>query len=176
MQRFYYGARVRHGSASRLSHCFCFTRSFSSPENFSTVVNVHAFADGASRGNPGRSGCGALLMDPSTGRVLASDTKYVGNLETNNEAEYHGLMLALQLAKRHQATYVHVHMDSQLVVRQMQGLYRVKATNLRQLHQQCKGLIATLPHVTFSHVAREENSAADCLANEAIDEYNAMVN
>ena len=93
-----------------------------------------AYADGASRGNPGRSGCGALLMDPSTGRVLASDTKYVGNQETNNEAEYHGLMLALRLAQRHHATYVHVYMDSQLVVRQMQGLYRIKATNLRRLY------------------------------------------
>ena len=66
-------------------------------------------------------------------------------------------------------------MDSQLVVRQMQGLYRVKATNLRRLYQECKELSATLPYVTFSHVAREENAAADRLANEAIDKYDAMV-
>ncbi|CAH0490914.1 unnamed protein product [Peronospora farinosa] len=170
MHRFY-AAR----SASRLPHR-CFTRSCASPLNDLPDNSVLAYADGASRGNPGHSGCGALLMDPSSGRVLASETKYVGNQETNNEAEYHGLMLALRLAQRYQATYVHVHMDSQLVVRQMQGLYRVKATNLRRLHQQCKELSAAFPHVTFSHVAREKNAAADRLANEAIDEYNAMVN
>ncbi|CAI5715037.1 unnamed protein product [Peronospora destructor] len=100
MHRFY-AAR----SASRLPHR-CFTRSCASPLNNLPASSVLAYADGASRGNPGRSGCGALLMDPSTGRVLASDTKYVGNKETNNEAEYHGLMLALRLAQRHQATYV----------------------------------------------------------------------
>lgn len=153
----------------------CFIRSCMSRRNNAPTNSVLAYADGASRGNPGRSGCGALLLDPLTGRVLSSDTKYVGNQETNNEAEYHGLMLALQLAQKHQATFVHVHMDSQLVVRQMQGLYRVKATNLQKLHQQCKELSATLPNVTFSHVAREENAVADRLANKAIDEYNNVL-
>lgn len=70
---------------------------------------------------------------------------------------------------------MHVLMDSQLIVRQMQGQYRVKAANLRRLHQQCKELSAELPHVTFSHVPREDNAAADRLANEAIDEYDATV-
>ncbi|EEY67735.1 uncharacterized protein PITG_17966 [Phytophthora infestans T30-4] len=159
----------------------CFTRPRtlpqSKPVNSSAAVSsrVVAYADGASRGNPGRSGCGALLMDPITGRVLATETKYVGDLETNNAAEYHGLMLALQLAQQHQATHVHVHMDSQLIVRQMMGQYRVKAANLRKLHQQCKELSAALPYVTFSHVAREENTEADRLANEAIDTVGARV-
>jgi ribonuclease HI len=138
-----------------------------------TPLSVLAYADGASRGNPGRSGCGALLVEPGSGRVLASDTQYVGDRETNNTAEYHGLMLALRLAQRLQATHVHVHMDSQLIVRQMQGQYRVKAANLQALHQQCQELTAALPHVTFSHVLRGDNSAADCLANQAIDEYDA---
>eukprot|EP00644_Phytophthora_capsici_P003641 jgi/Phyca11/126742/e_gw1.64.41.1 len=163
---------------SRLRHR-CFTRSRtptqSEPCNVPDAVcpTVLAYADGASRGNPGRSGCGALLVDPSTGSVLASEVKYVGDHETNNVAEYHGLILALELAQRHQATHVHVHMDSQLIVRQMQGLYRVKAVNLRKLYQQCKDLSAALPHVTFSHVAREENCAADRLANDAIDGFDA---
>ncbi|KAF4041243.1 Reverse transcriptase-like [Phytophthora infestans] len=107
--------------------------------------------------------------------AYADETKYVGDLETNNAAEYHGLMLALQLAQQHQATHVHVHMDSQLIVRQMMGQYRVKAANLRKLHQQCKELSAALPYVTFSHVAREENTEADRLANEAIDTVGARV-
>ncbi|KAK1929895.1 Uncharacterized protein P3T76_014570 [Phytophthora citrophthora] len=161
------------------SHHRCFTSSRTSTQSESCNVpaavfpTVFAYADGASRGNPGRSGCGALLVDPSTGNVLASEVRYVGDHETNNVAEYHGLMLALQLAQRHQATHVHVHMDSQLIVRQMQGLYRVKAINLRRLYQQCKDLSAELPNVTFSHVAREENCAADRLANDAIDEFDA---
>ncbi|OWZ19911.1 Ribonuclease HI [Phytophthora megakarya] len=165
MRRFYLG----HPPLRR-----CFS---ALPQNEVAAVwpSVLAYADGASRGNPGRSGCGALLMDPATGRVLATATKYVGDQETNNAAEYHGLLLALRLAQRHQATHVHVHMDSQLIVRQMEGQYRVKAANLRRLYQQCKELSAALPHVTFSHVAREENAAADRLANDAIDEYEAIV-
>ncbi|KAG6974969.1 hypothetical protein JG688_00002807 [Phytophthora aleatoria] len=159
----------------------CFTRPRALPQSESSDASavlsssVLAYADGASRGNPGRSGCGALLVDPSTGRVLTTETKYVGDLETNNAAEYHGLMLALQLAQQHQATHVHVHLDSQLIVRQMQGQYRVKAANLRKLHQQCKELSAAFPHVTFSHVAREENTEADRLANEAIDAYDGTI-
>ncbi|KAF4324311.1 hypothetical protein BBO99_00003251 [Phytophthora kernoviae] len=146
-------------------------RQDSASDNLKTTVL--AYADGASRGNPGRSGCGALLVDPTTREVIASSTMYVGDRETNNAAEYHGLLLALRLAQQHQATNVHVHMDSQLIVRQMQGQYRVKAANLRVLYQQCKDMSAALGHVTFSYVARAENSAADRLANEAIDAYEA---
>ncbi|RLN87598.1 hypothetical protein BBJ28_00021481 [Nothophytophthora sp. Chile5] len=135
---------------------------------------VLAYADGASRGNPGRSGCGALLMDPSSREVIATSTRYLGEQETNNTAEYNGLLLALRLAQQHDATHVHIHMDSQLIVRQMLGQYRVKAVNLRGLHKQCKELCASLVEVTFSHVRREENAAADRLANKAIDEYEAL--
>ncbi|RLN67194.1 hypothetical protein BBJ28_00010600 [Nothophytophthora sp. Chile5] len=135
---------------------------------------VLAYADGASRGNPGRSGCGALLMDPSSREVIATSTRYLGEQETNNTAEYSGLLLALRLAHQHDATHVHIHMDSQLIVRQMLGQYRVKAANLRGLHKQCKELCASLIEVTFSHVRREENAAADRLANKAIDEYEAL--
>ncbi|KAH7491907.1 hypothetical protein PRIC1_002621 [Phytophthora ramorum] len=156
--------------------CFAASRQLkASASSIAWPNTVFAYADGASRGNPGRSGCGAVLVNPSTRQVLASDTKYVGDQETNNAAEYHGLLLALQLAQRHQVSHVHVHMDSQLIVRQMQGLYRVKAANLRSLHQQCKELSASLMQVTFSHVPREENSIADQLANEAIDEYDTSV-
>ncbi|CEG48627.1 ribonuclease h [Plasmopara halstedii] len=137
--------------------------------------DVFAYADGASRGNPGRSGCGALLVDPMTGNVLATDAKYVGDYETNNAAEYHGLVLALQMAQRHQVTHVHIRMDSQLIVRQMQGQYQVKAANLRRLYQQCKDLSAKLPHVTFTHVNREKNVKADQLANEVIDAHAASI-
>ncbi|KAI9915391.1 hypothetical protein PsorP6_007160 [Peronosclerospora sorghi] len=157
------------GHATRSFHRSCSRSRVRAPKR-SSITSVHAYADGASRGNPGRSGCGALLVDPLTGRVLATDTKYVGDNKTNNEAEYHGLVLALQLAHRYQAIHVHVHMDSQLIVRQMQDRYRVRATNLWKLHQQCKKLSAALPFVTFIHVDRDNNVAADRLANEAIQD------
>ncbi|TDH65761.1 hypothetical protein CCR75_003010 [Bremia lactucae] len=158
----------------------CFTKTRKSPfihlDDAPTAwPDVLAYADGASRGNPGRSGCGALLLDPCTGQVLASESKFVGNLETNNVAEYHGLILVLQLAQRHRATHVRVHMDSQLIVRQMLGQYRVKAAHLRSLHHQCKKLTAAFPYVSFFHVTRDDNAAADRLANEAIDAHAAFI-
>lgn len=91
-------------------------------------------------------------------------------METNNSAEYRGLLLALRLAKQHDVARVHVHMDSQLVIRQMRGEYRVKAANLRILYDQCRLECDQLEEVKFSHVRREDNATADGLANEAIDE------
>ncbi|KAK1929894.1 Uncharacterized protein P3T76_014569 [Phytophthora citrophthora] len=134
---------------------------------FHTVL---AYADGAARGNPGRSGCGALLVDPSTGNILASDSRYVDDYATNNVAEYHGLILALELAHRHQVAHVNVYMDSQLVVQQMLGNFKVKSANLRELYQHCIELCKGL-RVTMTHVPREENRAADQLANRAIDQH-----
>ncbi|TYZ64441.1 hypothetical protein PybrP1_008309 [[Pythium] brassicae (nom. inval.)] len=132
---------------------------------------VLAFADGASRGNPGKSGCGALLMDAATKRVLAAQALYLGERDTNNSAEYQGLLLALRLARSHDVTRVHVHMDSELVVRQMTGVYRVKAPHLRGLYAECQQLCGAFERVTFSHVRREANADADRLANEAIDAH-----
>lgn len=154
---------------SALSPSWRSLTSASGPANERGVVL--AFADGASRGNPGRSGCGALLRDPASDRVIASATQYLGEKETNNSAEYRGLLLALQLARQHDATRVHIHMDSELVIRQMQGRYRVKAANLRVLYDQAKQACAELDHVAFSHVRREDNAAADALANQAIDSF-----
>lgn len=149
------------GGRLRLHGC-----SFSSSSQPPAVL---AYADGASRGNPGHSGCGALLLDPVSGRVLASRTAYLGDQGTNNSAEYNGLLLALKIAQSLDVQHLHVHMDSQLVVRQMQGVYRVKAANLRGVYLECKRLSASLGSVTFSYVPREDNAAADRLANEAID-------
>jgi ribonuclease HI len=159
-----YGLLASRGSLWTPSRCL--STSASGADSDGVVL---AFADGASRGNPGRSGCGALLRDPVSDRVIASATQYLGEKETNNSAEYRGLLLALQLARQHDATRVHIHMDSELVVRQMQGRYRVKAANLRVLYEQAKQACAEMDHVAFSHVRREDNSAADALANQAID-------
>lgn len=151
-------------------------RSLSSSSSTSSPANsdvVLAFADGASRGNPGRAGCGALLLDAATGKVLASAAQFLGERETNNAAEYRGLLLALQLARQHEAARVRVHMDSQLVVRQMRGEYRVKNAKLRLLFDDCQRAARELELVEFEHVPREQNALADALANEAIDSTSA---
>ncbi|KAF1326782.1 hypothetical protein FI667_g8133, partial [Globisporangium splendens] len=166
------GRLQRRAAHRRARHAFSAIRSASSARPIGTQpASVLAFADGASRGNPGKSGCGALLLDATTRHVIASGTSYLGENETNNSAEYKGLLLALRLARTHDVQHVHVHMDSELIVRQMQGVYRVKAPNLRVLHNECRRLCDELESVAFSHVRREENAEADRLANQAIDDY-----
>jgi ribonuclease HI len=130
-----------------------------------------AYADGACRGNPGLAGCGAILYGPN-GSEIASRMEFLGDKMTNNEAEYHGLLVALQLAKEFEIIQQHlmICMDSQLVIKQMQGLYRVKAPHLKVLHQEAKELAFNLPNIQFQYIPREENTKADQLANTAIDQ------
>ncbi|DAZ98943.1 TPA: hypothetical protein N0F65_001382 [Lagenidium giganteum] len=142
-----------------------FTRSISTP----APGVVWAFADGACRGNPGVGGCGARLVDAHTQQELASACEFLGDHETNNSAEYKGLRLALQLARDHDVQQLVVHMDSELIIRQMLGVYRVKAPQLRLLHQECQQIQHGLATVHFQHIPREQNALADQLANQAID-------
>ncbi len=88
---------------------------------------------------------------------------------TNNVAEYSGLLCALRWAVDHDVTRLHVRSDSLLLVQQMKGVYKVKHPGLQPLHEQAKGLIRTIGHVTFEHVRRELNKDADRLANQAMD-------
>ncbi|OQR92387.1 hypothetical protein ACHHYP_03736 [Achlya hypogyna] len=129
-----------------------------------------AFSDGASRGNPGVGGCGAVLLDAS-GAVVATAKVYLGERVTNNAAEYHGLLLALDLAKQHSVAALEVQMDSELVTKQMQGVYRVKQPHLQVLHKAAMAKAALMPQVTYRAIPRAANAAADQLANEAIDEH-----
>ncbi|EQC40166.1 ribonuclease HI [Saprolegnia diclina VS20] len=133
------------------------------------VRHLHiVFSDGASRGNPGVGGCGAVLVD-SSGAVVATAKQYLGENITNNAAEYHGLLLALDLAKEHAIESVEVQMDSELVTKQMLGVYRVKHPVLQTLHTQAKAKAKALPHVTYRAIPRAANAVADQLANDAID-------
>ncbi|KAH9102538.1 hypothetical protein AeMF1_020898 [Aphanomyces euteiches] len=137
-----------------------------------SVRSFLLYADGASRGNPGQAGCGAVLATLS-GDIVATKKLYLGDGVTNNAAEYHGLLLALQLAREHAAQDVALHLDSELVVKQMQGAYRVKNVGLQPLYQQAK-LACEGMSVKFHAVPRKENSVADKLANEAIDDHNSQ--
>lgn len=127
------------------------------------------FADGGSRGNPGPAGSGAYLED-ETGHPVARIYKYLGET-TNNVAEYSALIFGLKEAQRRGAKEVQVRMDSQLVVRQILGEYRVKEATLKKLHEQAVALLESFGHYRIEHIPREENEEADKLANLAIDSH-----
>ena len=126
------------------------------------------FADGASRGNPGPAGAGAVLIG-TDGKVIAELTRFLGTT-TNNVAEYNGFILGLEEAKRLGVDDLDVRMDSKLVVEQMRGLWKIKHPNLKPLALKAGALFATFPRRVISHVPREENGIADALSNRAIDE------
>jgi len=125
------------------------------------------FCDGASRGNPGAAGAGAVLYDEQRAEV-AGIYKFLGHA-TNNEAEYQGVIIGLEKAGALGARRVVVHADSELMVRQLLGVYRVRAPHLRPLHQRATDLLSKLEGWEAKHVPREENARADALANEAIN-------
>lgn len=123
--------------------------------------------DGGSRGNPGPAGYGVVVSDPA-GTVLDHLHGSLG-IQTNNYAEYCGLIAGLRYALEHGARCVRVYADSQLLVRQMQGRYTVKSPNLRPLHEQAQRLVSQIPDFGIAHVRREQNREADRLANLAMD-------
>jgi ribonuclease HI len=126
-----------------------------------------ANVDGASRGNPGPASYAALVRKPD-GTLAARISRYIGRT-TNNVAEYYGLIAALDYAAAHGVARLRVESDSELLVRQMQGRYKVKSADLKPLHEKARKLAASLAFVEFVHVPREKNADADALANEALD-------
>jgi ribonuclease H / adenosylcobalamin/alpha-ribazole phosphatase len=133
------------------------------------ALSVVVEADGGSRGNPGPAGYGAVVRDAATGAVLAERKQAIG-VETNNVAEYRGLLAGLQAAAELGATSVVVRMDSKLVVEQVSGRWQVKHERLRPLAREAAALRTSFADVTFEWVPRERNRHADRLANEAMDE------
>jgi probable phosphoglycerate mutase len=127
-----------------------------------------AYIDGGSRGNPGPAGFGVQIVDDD-GTVIA---ELCGSLPdtTNNVAEYNGLLAALSWAVDHSRASLHVRSDSELLVKQLRGEYRVKHPGLQPLYRDARALIARIGHVTFEHVRRELNKEADRLANLAMDQ------
>ena len=124
--------------------------------------------DGASRGNPGEAGFGVFVAT-ADGTPVAELYGYLGRA-TNNVAEYQALIHALRFAVGRGARVVRVFSDSELVVRQMSGEYKVKHADMIPLHREAKSLFARLHDARLSHVPREENREADRLANRAMDE------
>jgi ribonuclease HI len=129
----------------------------------SAIANI----DGGSRGNPGPAGYGVRIERPD-GTVI--ELKQAIAMATNNVAEYSGLVAALGWASEHGLDALHVRSDSELLVKQMRGEYRVKNAGLLPLYERAQRLVREIGRVQFEHVRREFNRDADRLANEALDE------
>jgi len=130
---------------------------------------VVIYADGASRGNPGPAAIGAVIKD-ERGRLIASISQRIGKV-TNNQAEYRAIITALEEADRLGAKQVDIKMDSELVVKQINGEYRVKKATLKPLYQQVKQRQGQLKGFTITHILRQQNIEADKLANKALNGY-----
>ena len=138
-----------------------------SPGAASPGAWVHAHCDGGSRGNPGPAGYGAVVTD-AQGRTLAELSEFLGT-RTNNFAEYSGLLAVLDWALAHGHPRVKLVSDSELMVKQIQGKYKVNSPDLKPLWQQARERIAKLEKFEITHALRHKNKEADALANQAMD-------
>jgi ribonuclease HI len=131
---------------------------------------LRVFCDGGSRGNPGPAAIGAVILDVTEGEPepVGSVSETIG-IATNNVAEYTAVIRALEVAAPFGADRMEVRADSQLVIRQLEGRYRVKHPSLLPLYQQARRLLASYSEVDLLHVRREENTEADALVNAALD-------
>jgi ribonuclease HI len=144
-------------------------RLFSDAQTPAPPAGVYtANIDGGSRGNPGPAAYGVVLRDPN-GAVILELAKQFGR-DTNNVAEYYGLLAALDYAASRGISKLRIRSDSELLVRQMQGVYKVKSDDLKPLHERASKLSRQLTYFAIEHVRRELNSEADALANAALDQ------
>ncbi len=124
------------------------------------------YSDGGARGNPGPAGCGFVLFDEE--RLVGFDAKYLG-VSTNNQAEYQGLILGLKFAIKNNFKSLNCFLDSELIVKQLNGLYKVKNENIKPFFDDVTSLIKYFEEIKFVHIERSLNSFADKLANIAMD-------
>lgn len=134
------------------------------------AASILIACDGGARGNPGPAAIGAVIYDTTTEppTLLRSISERIGEA-TNNVAEYQALVRALEVAEEFAATHVHVRADSQLLIRQLEGAYRVKSAGLRPLFEEARARLARYDAVVLEHVPREDNVEADMLVNAALD-------
>ena len=123
--------------------------------------------DGGARGNPGPAASAAVLYDDKY-QIIMSDAVYIGET-TNNQAEYKGLLLGLEIAKNNKVENLIIRMDSELIVKQMMGLYKIKEASLKLLAEKAKVELKNFKEFKFEHVRREKNKDADALVNKVLD-------
>ncbi|MFA5272928.1 MAG: ribonuclease HI family protein [Candidatus Peribacter sp.] len=131
---------------------------------------LHLFTDGGSRGNPGQAAIGCILEDPARGITLREHAERIG-IETNNVAEYRALIEGLKIAKRYQPNRLICHLDSELIVRQLNGDYQVRMAHLKPFVEEIQELARAFHSITFKHIPRSDNFRADALVNKAPDEH-----
>lgn len=135
-----------------------------------TIDTVEVQCDGGARGNPGPAAIGAVVLDitaePRT--VLASVSERIG-IATNNVAEYRALIAGLEAARPFDPRCVRVRADSELMIRQLEGRYKVKSAHLKPLYEEARALLAEFDEVDLAHIRRENNVDADALVNAALD-------
>src|SRR5713226_7918418 len=155
-------------SANRGARLFADAPAESSAPSAAYRANI----DGGSRGNPGPASYGVVIRDPR-GQIVAKLKKYIGRM-TNNVAEYYGLIAALDYAQSHGIRALRVESDSELLVRQMRGQYKVKSAELRPLFERARKMAQTFASFKIEHIYRDQNAEADALANEALDETSGL--
>lgn len=149
-------------------------KAYSSPKHFQPEAHypvgereIKLFADGGSRGNPGPSASGYVILNMDD-TVVKKSGFYLG-VTTNNQAEYLALKMGLEEVFRMQSEEVHVYLDSLLVINQMKGIFKVKNRDLWPIHESIKELASRFKHITYTHVPRELNKEADTVVNETLD-------
>jgi ribonuclease HI len=137
------------------------------------TLSLQTYSDGGARGNPGPAAVGVVLCDDH-GKILQEATKTIGD-RTNNQAEYEALLLALQLARQRKASRLRCHADSELLVFQLQGVYRIKDGHLKTLAEKVKSLASHFESITFKQIPREHPmiARADKLLNQTLDRIEA---
>lgn len=128
---------------------------------------IKVYTDGGSRGNPGKSACAFVVYDTDT--VIHQDKFFLG-INTNNQAEYHALLFALKYLNQKSILEAEFFSDSELMVKQIKGIYRVKDEGIQKVFTEVKNEIAKLKKFSINHVRREENKLADQLVNKCLDE------
>lgn len=131
------------------------------------VITHTLYSDGGSRGNPGIAAYGSALYDES-GKLVDIDAKYLGH-KTNNQAEYSGLIAGLEMASKRGVTDIMCYLDSELVVKQIKGEYKVKNENMKPLFEKLQKIMSSFNSVEVTHVYREENGVTDKLVNLILD-------
>ena len=131
------------------------------------VKHAKLFTDGGSRGNPGPSATGVVLLDMED-NVVKNSSKYIGET-TNNQAEYQALLEGLELAGSLGVKELEVYMDSELIVKQINGIYKIKNVDLKPIYDDVKSKALNFSKISFTHVPRAMNKLADALVNETLD-------
>ncbi len=144
----------------------------SEPQDIAVGGMLHLFTDGGSRGNPGQAAIGIVLEDPVRGKILREHAERIG-IETNNVAEYRALIEGLGIARRYHPNRLICFLDSELLVKQLKGEYRVRMQTLQPLFEEIQELARGLPAVEFRHIPRSDNWRADALVNKVLDEHPA---